>query len=372
MPPQPGSTLRAGLLRLVVGSAAVMMVLSLATVFLPYAWPLSKEIGGSIGKSSCTCSGPLSGQNVTVSSQWPWQAATQDKNRLSPWEVQRKLGYSNNGRIAVVYIGNKPALETVEFAADIASNCLFDVYVVADDNSYVSPSLDLMRPLKDLHTLPRVRCTPGKPRHVALLQYDEKIVVAHNVTGMGGLVDDKVAPTGRWEKTMHALFNEPVVSEYAYYVLIDEETFVPSVRALEKLVTKQVTLGVDFASATVKVGDTNWPFWTDFERAKMPKPWYQGMVNFVAFSDKYLHKLRLFHQYWNRLFFLESMFNTVAETSLDLRVNRPAELVTVEYHAGDRYSGDDVQKYIDNMYYPVRSASVRKGIREYLKKKNLV
>jgi len=370
MPP-----LASSLLRLVVAGAVVLLLLALASFG---RLPFTTDLGalGVVQVQGCECVAP-----TAMDAEWPWRAAANSSQlSLPPEEVQRKLGYSNNGRIAVVYIGNKPALETVEFAADIAGNCLFDVYVVADDNSYVSPSLDLMRPLRDLpQPLPQVPCSPGKPRPVALLQYDDETVIAHNFTGMNRFINEKKAKAlkkplavGSWEKAVYALFNEPVLNQYAYYVLIEEDTFVPSVRALEKLVSKQIAFDVDFAAPILKPWEAKWPFWTDFERANMPKPWFQGMVNFVCFSDRYLHKLRLFHQYWGHLFFLESMFNTIAETSVDLVVNRPVELVTVQYHAKERFSGDDMIKYIDNIYHPVRAPTLRKGIRDFLKKKKYV
>jgi len=271
-------------------------------------------------------------------------------------------------RVAVCYLTATPPAEVIEWSTEIAQSCVLDVFVLADDNNYKSTVPHLLPLSERADTLRDAAktCLTGERRPgLTLLQYNDNEVIAANYTGMNAYVNEwkknvtkKPVAVAAWEKVVYAFARDPRLALYDFVWILEQDVFVPSVDALLRQEHKAAVARADFVAPPVQRHEANvfWQNWGDLERAHYPAPWYKSMVCMVGMSRRYFGLVDDVAQRWHKLFFLESMFNIIAETAEDLIVLRPVELMTIVYHSiPEAYQLSDILAYPNFFFHPMKA-----------------
>ena len=294
-------------------------------------------------------------------------------------------------RVAIVFLCDSPANETLSFAGDIVtyyanrrrrqqpsdpSAAFIDVFLVADNSTWQPESM------RQPHVVPVGRSDWSPGSAIGLLQYDMQTLVAANFTGLNVAVHNKRrskakhegtvykrGPTvGSWEKAMYAVLRDPALVDYGLLWFAEQDVFIPSPEALDLLTAKALWSNADYVSAPLSAYQPHlpWGFWNEFEGNRYPRPWYRGMVSFVGLGRPYLNVLEAYRSRHGKFLFLESLLPTLAVVVNTTRILQPLEMTTISYTSHDTVTIDDVVRYPNNIYHPIRKLSTHEAFREAL------
>lgn len=249
-------------------------------------------------------------------------------------------------KTAVVFLTNQPSKETLSFAEEVFDKSKFDVFIIVDDVKYKLP-------LKS-------------DKYQALSAEDEECkyhgYFGCNISkGHTHIEKDIIA----WDKFLF-IFCEILVS-YEYLWVFEDDVFIPYVNTIAKLHNdysdNDLVVPNNFAK-TDNVMDWHW----DSIMKSINPPYYYSMVCAIGVSRNLLNAIRTYKIKHNKLFHIESMFNTLAMQA-GLKVIAPLELKSVVWKG--EWSINEFLLLPNNVFHPKKETSehpqYRRNIIEYSK-----
>lgn len=149
-----------------------------------------------------------------------------------------------------------------------------------------------------------------------------------------------------WDKALYYFAIENHNFDFVWF--IEDDVFFYNENTLHNI-DKQY-INDDLLSNTYNENITttnNWHWWRI--KIEYPLPYYNGMMCAVRFSNKMLNCIKDYATKHNTLFFLETLFPTIAIKN-NLKYNTPIEFNTIHYR--HNFLKDHINK--KNLYHPVK------------------
>jgi hypothetical protein len=240
---------------------------------------------------------------------------------------------------AICIIERTPNLIWLEF---LSSFELYDTYVVLDDNTK-DYSLEYQTAFPQIH----------------FVQIDNEECEKNGFLNMNYLIFKKNI-TG-WEK---ALLYFSGKKEYDNVWFFEDDVFFYSEHTVKNIDTKFPD--TDVLTAPYHVSHTGREWWWPLITINYNLPYYKAMVCGVRVSRKLLSSVSDYAAKNQTLFFLESLFSTLAFKS-NLSYGKPKEMIQIYFkHKWDLHK---LNKH--NMFHPVKNIELHKKAREIFSRNHI-
>ena len=152
-----------------------------------------------------------------------------------------------------------------------------------------------------------------------------------------------------WDKSMY-FFNE-INTLYEYVWLLEDDVFLYDEHALVSIDEKHHC--ADLLTAFHEINETgemySWSHWVNVIH-RIELPWAHSMVCAMRVSKQLLKEIVNYKNKHGHLFFIESMFNTIAHQK-NLLIENPVELSTIHWNTS--WNRDDID--IKKLYHPFKN-----------------
>jgi hypothetical protein len=246
---------------------------------------------------------------------------------------------------ALCFLTVTPALQTVQFAEELAQDALHygvDVFIMTDDTHFNLSTVNTSSNLRLLQI----------PNNQCILHGYQKTISLR----------DKWREVTAWDKAL--LYFGALNKNYSFLWLIEHDVFIPSVqafRSLHQLYSNNSDLIIP-RNVPNLVGDTSTWLWPTVVGKFVP-PWFRSMVNAVGLSRRMLIAINDYVQWRGEVPFHEVFFHTLA-MQLNLTMRAPTELSTLVFLAN--YTWEQIAKQPNNLWHPVKDLDKQKLWRERL------
>lgn len=235
---------------------------------------------------------------------------------------------------AICIIQRTPNLIWLEF---LSSFELYDTYVVLDDNTK-NYSLEYKT------TFPSIN----------FVQIDDEECEKNGFVNMNDLIFKKKV-TG-WEK---ALFYFSRKNRYDNVWFFEDDVFFYSEFTVKNIDTKYPH--VDLLTAPYHVSQTSREWWWPLININYDLPYYKAMVSGIRVSGKLLNSIIDYATKNQTLFFLESLFPTLAFKH-NLLYGKPKEMIQIYFK--HNWKLPSLNRH--NIFHPVKDIELHKKAREVL------
>ena len=190
----------------------------------------------------------------------------------------------------------------------------YDIYVVIDDNS-----TDYVKKYGGLY------------KNIKIIQIENEICKDNGYTNCNSAVGfpDIIA----WDKALY-LFCE-LETRYCQVWFIEDDVFLDNEDVLIRIDRHCQHSCADLLTSFHELNlDGNiWSGWNHWVNVvdRIAPPWAHSMVCACRISKSLLEKIREYKQSRGHLFFIEAMFNTIADQS-GLNIQNPGELTTIHWN----------------------------------------
>jgi hypothetical protein len=241
---------------------------------------------------------------------------------------------------AVCIIERIPNKVWLEFLSSFDS---YDTYIVLDDNSKDHS-------LKYLTDFPKIH----------FVQIDDKECEESGFRNMNYLIFKKDV-TG-WEKALYYFSGE---KEYDHVWFFEDDVFFYSENTIKNIDAKFPH--TDVLTAPYHVSETGREWWWPLITINHDLPYYKAMVCGVRVSRKLLLSIKDYATKNRTLFFLESLFPTLA-FKYNLSYGKPKEMIQIYFQ--HKWSLPKLNRR--NIFHPVKNIKLHKQARDVLKRNNLL
>lgn len=231
--------------------------------------------------------------------------------------------------------------------------CICILCVKPDKNNIVVDFLETLPDIYDLYILyDDNNITPPKSNKITFIQIDNnkcKEAGFIHSTSYGKEKNRSIS----WDK---ALYYFSYNNKYKYYWLLEEDVFIPHSNTILNIDNKYKNF--DLLSATHNINSkklNNW-HWHRIKKEinnTIPLPWFCSMVCGIRISNTLLQIIKNYANKYNKLFFIETMFNTLAH-HYNLSIKTPVELSTIVYRKD--WNPDNK----DYLYHPIKDLNKQK------------
>lgn len=214
----------------------------------------------------------------------------------------------------------------------------FDVFIVCDDHAADFSEFRTRYP------------------SMQFVQIDEKQCIDAKFTDVNFTIPK---PITSWEKSLYLMCKDKTVYDSVWFC--EDDVFIPSIQTLTNLDKNfpnadLLCSGPITTHTEEKPTDWHWPL----VKWDLPLPWLTAMMCIVRMSRSMLKALENHVQKYNKIYFLEASFPTIAEHA-SLKIESPPEMHSVVY----RYDWKPPFS-IDNLYHPIKDIDSHAGLRETL------
>jgi hypothetical protein len=237
------------------------------------------------------------------------------------------LSYNkNNNNIAVCVLCKIPNEEWLRFLNDFNK---YDVFMIIDDNSTTYTEYS------------------EKYKNINIIQIDNQDCYNKCYTNCNAAVEfpEVIA----WDKSMY-YFNE-VNTSYEYVWLVEDDVFIYDENVLMSIDEKHRR--ADLLTAFHEINETgemySWSHWVNVIH-RIELPWAHSMVCAMRVSKQLLMEIVKYKHKHGHLFFIESMFNTIAHQN-NLLIENPVELSNIHWNTS--WNRDDID--IKKLYHPFKN-----------------
>ena len=241
-------------------------------------------------------------------------------------------------KVAIVFLTNYPKENTMTFALEVKKSLGHDVFLIVDDNSCV---LDI----EHLHT---IQINDDKTKYYINSNIGEDTThIKKNPIAM-----DKFLYT----------FCENYL-DYDYVWVFEDDVFIPSVDTIKNLHNNYKDFDLvtpNHFIKTDKVPNWHWPSIFNLFPNRQ-EPFYFSMVCAMGLSRKMLESIKRFATENKTLFYIEVMFNTLAEDN-KLKVVDAFELKSIVW-MGD-WSYNEFLLLPNNVFHPRKDIENHYNLRQ--------
>tara|TARA_R110000868_G_scaffold46244_3_gene152930 strand:+ start:1147 stop:1941 length:795 start_codon:yes stop_codon:yes gene_type:complete len=232
-------------------------------------------------------------------------------------------------RVAVAFLTNVPHQQTLDFAKELYKNTIFDVFIVSDSMAKVKPSL-----------------------YYRTIQISDEDCIRngfHNSNISDNATHIKKNPIA-YDKFLFYFCK--MDTRYDFIWVFEDDVFIPKVDSILKLHIK-------YASDYDLVTPNNWLkanevldwHWKSIVNNIEP-PYYYSMVCAMGIGRKLLQKISEYVDANKSLFYIESMFNTIAMQN-NLKVKDAKELKSIVWMG--EWGIDEFILLPDNLFHPKKN-----------------
>ena len=237
------------------------------------------------------------------------------------------MSYNTKNTRALCLLCKIPNEEWFAFLNDFIN---YDVFVIIDDNS---------------KTYADYYCETYK--NINIIQIDNQECYNKCYTNCNTAVEfpEVIA----WDKSMY-FFNE-INTLYEYVWLLEDDVFLYDEHALVSIDEKHRR--ADLLTAFHETNETGemygWSHWVNVIH-RIELPWAHSMVCAIRVSKQLLKEIVNYKIKHGHLFFIESMFNTIAHQN-NLLIENPVELSTIHWNTSWNIDDIDIKK----LYHPMKN-----------------
>jgi hypothetical protein len=234
---------------------------------------------------------------------------------------------------AVCFLTDQPEFETLQFAEKLAKVGMqfdIDVFIMIDDNDFKPP-------------------IENTSSHIRFLQISNEECIKYGYRKTISLRPEWREVTA-WDKAL--LYFGVLHKNYSFVWLVENDVFIPSVRAFRSL----HELYSDTSDLIISKNDINllgntvgWHWHRAVE--KLTPPWSCSMANVIGLSRRILTAMDDYVQWRGEVPFHEFFFNTLAMQS-NMTIVTPTELSTIVWSVV--YSVGQVLQQPNNLWHPVK------------------
>lgn len=243
-------------------------------------------------------------------------------------------------RIAVVFLTRFPEQETLDFANKIALENKFDVYIVSDENREV------------------------ENKNVTIIRLDDSVCVN------SGYINSNISNNSThikknpiaWDKMLYYFCK--INTNHDFVWVFEDDCFIPKVSTINKLNKKYNSFDLVTPNHFLKTDnllDWHWRSIVD----KIEPPYYYSMVCGCGISRKMFKTIDNYVQEKNELFYIEVMFNTLAQHN-NLNVIDAFELKSIVWMG--KWEIDEWLLLPNNVFHPKKDLSQYENYRKQIEK----
>jgi hypothetical protein len=222
-------------------------------------------------------------------------------------------------KTAIAFLTTTPSDELVSFANDC--NEFFDVVIIADNelskNGYIVTDDECIK----------------------------NNFINSNVADASHIRKNPMA----WDKVLYTFCR--LKKEYDFVWIFEDDVFIPSVDSI-LLINKYRAFDLVVPNNFLKIGSTpDWHWRTIFKKIK--SPYFYSMVCACGMSRNMLNVIDDYVLHNNELFYIESMFNTLAMQN-NLDVYTPSEFVTIVWQG--EWTENELLQLPNNFFHPMKES----------------
>jgi hypothetical protein len=243
-----------------------------------------------------------------------------------------------NKKIAIALLTIEPNKIWLDFL--LTFNYNYDVFIFIDNNNI---DINLFK---------------NEYSSLNFIQIDNNESIKNGYSNANYII--KIDPTS-WDKSLYyfTLINR----KYKYVWFIEDDVFINSVNNIINLDLKYCN-----SDLIVKANNINqdgelsgWYHWKEVKNT-LVLPWSMSMVCICRLSDRLLEKIYDFTKKYNKLNFIEFLFNTIALHN-NYIINYPIEFESIVF----RNNWDINNININLLYHPIKNINDHKYIRDNFK-----
>lgn len=241
---------------------------------------------------------------------------------------------------AIAFLCKTPHKSTLDFAEKISQNNNFDVYVISDEMDSIET-----------------------PKGVKLIQISDSLSVlsGYHSSNIGNNVTHIKKNPIAYDKFLY-WFCECAI-EYDFVWVFEDDVFIPDVKTIPLLHKKYSMFDLITPNNFKRKGDTLDWHWKHIVTEIEP-PYYYSMVCACGMSRNMLNCIRKYVKQHNKLFYIETMFNTLAMQS-SLVVFDPLELKSIVW-MGD-WDLDSFLLLPNSVFHPIKDIGYHDNLREMIR-----
>lgn len=230
-------------------------------------------------------------------------------------------------KIAICILCISPNEDQLEFYNNLSDR--YDIFFMCDRESYISTMY----------------------KSVKVINIDSNICEKNGFRNANTAVFPKTPIS--WDKAL--FYFSKIDTSYDYVWFLEEDVLVPSLNTIPNIDAKYTSGDLLVAS---HISYQEEPLWTHWKEAitLMQKPCYKSMVCAVRVSHKLLDYIKTHVEKKQKLFFIELLFNTLADQN-GLEIKTIPELSTVTYK--DKFEHIDE----NNIYHPFKDLKQQTELR---------
>ena len=243
-------------------------------------------------------------------------------------------------KTCICILSVKPSVLAYSFYKTL-KNELYDVLIIADDESYVFPNYDGEIPII---TVPVTECIEaGYKGSVRISPWNEDAVYSR-------------------DKALFYFAKKNLFYDYIWF--IEEDVFIPDLGTLITIDNIKSSQHADLLCSDCISQDKKWVHWKFvLSQAKIPPPYYRSMVCACRCSRRLLTAIDSYASQHKKLLMDEVMFTTLAMQH-NMTIFNPSNLSTI-WWSGKGKNWNHINKH--NLYHPVKSFKLQHQFREMLK-----
>jgi len=241
-------------------------------------------------------------------------------------------------KVAIVFLTISPKENTISFALEVKESLGHDVFLIVDDNSCL---LDI--------------------EHLHIIQMNDDRTKPYINSNIGEDTTHIKKNPIAMDKFLFAFCENYL--EYDYVWVFEDDVFIPSVDTIKNLHDNYKNFDLvtpNHFVKTDKIPNWHWPsifnLFPDRE-----EPFYFSMVCAMGLSRNMLEAIKKFSNENQTLFYIEVMFNTLAEDS-KLKIVDPLELKSVVW-MGD-WSYNEFLLLPNNVFHPRKDIDNHYNLRQ--------
>lgn len=247
--------------------------------------------------------------------------------------------WCNRWKTAICLLAKSPSEIWLGFLESFRE---YDIFVVIDDNTE-----NYSEKYAGLYT------------NIKFIQIDNAICFAAGYTNCNTAVGfpEVIA----WDKAMY-LFCEREL-EYENVWFIEDDAFLNDEKTLLKIDGNSANINADLLTAFHEINATGdvWSGWNHWVNVvhRIDPPWAHSMVCACRIGRRLLDEIVAYKKIHGHLFFIEAMFNTIAQ-QCGLSIQNPIELSTI--HWNTNWGIDEID--CNKLYHPMKCIADHHYIRE--------
>ena len=232
-------------------------------------------------------------------------------------------------KTALVFLTQKPHINTITFANELVRDLSFDTFIIADEEEQAT-----------------------KSDSVKIEYVSDDICLANgyfgcNLSGVETHIRKKVIA---WDKFCY-LFCEKYKDKYDFIWVFEEDVFIPYTASVlnlnEAYNHADLVVGNNWKNETKQM-DWHWPAIYNIDKKG---PYHNSMVSACGISRKVMKEVRKFKEENGQLYHHEAMFNTLAMKA-ELKVLEVFELLSIVWKG--EWGNNEFLLLPDNLFHPVK------------------